>query len=73
MYACLQLFEVVSGSDETLTAERLDVVLRDVCVSAAVDSQPTVLLATSTDTLGTQGWEKIRLIMETGVYSFPSL
>ena len=65
---CLQLFEAASGSDETLSMERLDAMLRDVCVSAAVDSQPTVLLATSTDTLGAQGWEKIRLIMETGVY-----
>ncbi len=62
---CVQLFEVCAGVDERVR-EVLLTTLRSVCVSAAVDSQPTVLLLSNTDALTLHNWEKVRLLMENG-------
>ncbi len=40
--------------------------LRSVCVSAAVDCQPTVLVVSNTDTFTPHDWEKVQLLMENG-------
>lgn len=62
----VQLFEMSSGLNERRVGEVLQATLKNVCVSAAMDSQPTVLLVNNTDKLGVQEWEKIRLLMENG-------
>ena len=62
----LQLFELGYNSENGPSHESVQTTLKNVCISAAVDSTHTVLLITSKDNLGTQAWENVCQIMEEG-------
>ena len=58
----MQLFELGMNSDNVKQ------LLRDVCISAALESRHTVLLVSNSNTLQSGDWENICKLMNDGIH-----
>lgn len=60
------LFQLFYLKESGVNGESLRQQFRDICISAAVDSQPTVLVISSSINIRSQDWEHVYKLMNEG-------
>ena len=63
----LILFQLFCLTESGVNTESLRQQFRDICISAAVDGQPTVLVIGSSINISTQDWEDVYKLMNEGM------
>lgn len=68
MYTCMHhiYFQLFYLKESGVNTESLRQQFRDICISAAVDGQPTVLVVSSSINISTQDWEDVYKLMNEG-------
>lgn len=66
MYLFYLIFQLFHLKESGLSNESLRQQFRDICISAAVDGQPTVLVISSSIDIRRQEWEDVYKLMNEG-------